>query len=270
MLLFHGLMLSNCFTVWSGWNLTPKKDKRGGERWVLHSKEARKALAEKGQRPPSPVHHPSPAKRPLPTREEEEKQVEEAEKLVEEARRLEDVGRSLSSLPTWQLAQMAVEAGPSTLGQEEALTDCGRQSPPEGIPPGWKGKEDHKVLAWHSCFLGDLTVLKEHWAPHQETPLLTVSPWGSPWSGQIWLALPRKCHYMPAGSCRSICDWSHGRCQPLCHICKKGDNFAQGYSVSPLHPGRASTILKNLPTGKSVGCRLCGVFVYFLVQGKGT
>ena len=30
-----------------------KKDERGGERWVLHSREARRALAEKGQRPPS-------------------------------------------------------------------------------------------------------------------------------------------------------------------------------------------------------------------------
>ena len=32
---------------------------------------------------------------------------------------LEDVGRSPSSLPTQQLAQMAAEAGPSMLGQEE-------------------------------------------------------------------------------------------------------------------------------------------------------
>ena len=45
--------------------------------------------------------------------------MEEAERWVEEARRLEDVGRSLSSLPTQQLAQMAAEAGPSTLGVEE-------------------------------------------------------------------------------------------------------------------------------------------------------
>ena len=49
---------------------------------------------------PSPVHHPSPAKRASPMREEEEKQVEEAEKWVEEARRLGDVGRSPSLLPT--------------------------------------------------------------------------------------------------------------------------------------------------------------------------
>ena len=72
-----------------------------------------------GTEAPSPVYHPSPAKKPLPVREEERKQVEEAEKLVEEARRLEDVGRSPSSLPTQQLAQMAVEARPSILGQEE-------------------------------------------------------------------------------------------------------------------------------------------------------
>ena len=80
--------------------VTPKKDKRGRERWVLHSREARRALVEKGQRPLSPVHHPSPARKPLPAREEEKKQMEEAERWVEEGRQLEDVGRSPSSLPT--------------------------------------------------------------------------------------------------------------------------------------------------------------------------
>ena len=50
---------------------------------------------------------------------------------------------------------------------------------------------------------------------------------------------------MLAGGCRSILGWSHGRCQPLCHTCKMGDNYAQGYSVSPLHLGRASKILKS-------------------------
>ena len=47
--------------------------------------------------------------------------MEEAERQVEEARRLEDVGRSQSSLPTQQLAQMAVEAGPSMSGKEEPV-----------------------------------------------------------------------------------------------------------------------------------------------------
>ena len=61
--------------------LTPKKDERGGERWVLCSKED--------------------------------------ERWVEEARRLEDVGSSPLSLPTRQLAQMAVEARPSMSGKEE-------------------------------------------------------------------------------------------------------------------------------------------------------
>ena len=39
---------------------------------------------------------------------------------VEEANRLAEVGRSPSSLPTRQLVQMAVEAGPSALGEEPA------------------------------------------------------------------------------------------------------------------------------------------------------
>ena len=36
-----------------------------------------------------------------------------------EAKKLEEVGRSLELSPTWQLAQMAVEDGLSTLGREE-------------------------------------------------------------------------------------------------------------------------------------------------------
>ena len=43
--------------------------------------------------------------------------MEEAERWVEEARQLEKVGQSPLSLPTQQLAQMAVEAGPSALGR---------------------------------------------------------------------------------------------------------------------------------------------------------
>ena len=59
---------------------------------------------------------------------------------------------------------------------EEALTNHGRQSPLEGISPGWKSQKDQEVLAWHSCSSGDPAVPKEHQAPYQETPLLTASP----------------------------------------------------------------------------------------------
>ena len=64
------------------------------------------------------MHHPSPARKPSPAREVE-KMVEEAERWVEEARWLEEVGQSPSSLPASQLAQMAVEARPSVLGEEQ-------------------------------------------------------------------------------------------------------------------------------------------------------
>ena len=69
---------------------------------------------------------PIPSQGALTHVREVEQQLQEAEKWVEEARRLEDVGRSPSSLPTQQLAQMAAEARPSTLrwggaSQEEAL-----------------------------------------------------------------------------------------------------------------------------------------------------
>ena len=50
---------------------------------------------------------------------------------------------------------------------------------------------------------------------------------------------------MPAGSFRNIFGSSYGRCQPLHHTCKMGDNYAQRYSVSPLDLVRASKILKS-------------------------
>ena len=94
----------------------PKKERRG-DRWVLQPREARQKITKRGRRPPSLVHYPSPARKLSPMREEE-KRLDEAERWVEEARWLEDVGRSTSSLPTQQLAQMAAEAGPSALGEE--------------------------------------------------------------------------------------------------------------------------------------------------------
>ena len=75
---------------------------------------------------------------------------------------------------------------------------------------------------------------------------------------------------MPAGGCRSILGQSHGRCQPLHHTCKTGDNYAQEYSVSLPHLGRASPVLKKLlQTGKPVVCRLCRVFFLYLVPVQG-
>ena len=80
---------------------------------------ARRASEEKApeKQPPSPVHHPSPAKSSSPAREVEQT-LEEMKGRVEEASRLEGVGRSPSSSPTRQLAQMAAEAGPSVSGEE--------------------------------------------------------------------------------------------------------------------------------------------------------
>ena len=123
---------------------TPRKEREG--RTVLHTwrerarlvrearQEGRRSEEVRRQRqlarwarkekveekcPPSPVHHPSPAKSSSPMREVAQV-LEEMIGWVEEAGRLEAVGWSLSSLPTQQLAQMAAEAGPSASGEEPA------------------------------------------------------------------------------------------------------------------------------------------------------
>ena len=81
--------------------------------------EGERGEGRKEEGAPSPVHHSSPAKKPSPAREVET-MMEEAGRQVEDARWLEEVGWSPLSLPTQQLAQMAVEAGPSVLGEEPA------------------------------------------------------------------------------------------------------------------------------------------------------
>ena len=78
---------------------------------------------------------------------------------------------------------------------------------------------------------------------------------------------------MPAGSCRSIFGVSFGRHQPMHHPCEKGNNYAQGHSVSPLHLRRASMNLKSSSKQANlliVGC--VGFFslllVFSSVQGR--
>ena len=116
MLFFHWLILSNCFTVWQGQNSYPRKTREAGRGFSAQGSQ--EGASWERMRPPS-VHHPSPAKRPLPAREEEEKQMEEAEKQVEEAGGWRMWEGPPLSLPTQQLAQMAAEAGPSMSGAEE-------------------------------------------------------------------------------------------------------------------------------------------------------
>ena len=201
---------------------------------------------EKG--PPSPVHHPSPARKPSPMREVEQ-MMDEAERWVEEARQLEEVGQSPSSSPTQQLAQMAAEARPSALGEEPAARKLcptmGGKAPQKEFLKAGKVKKPRKY--WPGT-----VALWEIQQFQKSTELLI---WKLPFSrlvheiaqavGKTNCALPGECHYMLAGGCRSIFGVSHGRCQPLCHTCKKGDNYAQRHSVSLPHLGRASKVLKG-------------------------
>ena len=92
-----------------------------------------------GMEAPSLIHHQSTAKEPSPMREEEKKQMEETEKWVEEAGGCGQVTVIITN-PTvcpdgcrgWAIY---IRSGGAS--QEEAPTDCGRQIPLEGIPPGW-------------------------------------------------------------------------------------------------------------------------------------
>ena len=221
--------------------VTPKKDERGGERWVLCSREARRALVEKGLRPPPQfITHPQPGSPCLQERRRRGRWRRQRSgwRKQEDWRMWEDLCccHRPDSWPRWlwRLDHLLWVRRSQSGGSSNLLWEA---KPPGRNSSRLERSNDQEVLAWHSCSLKDLVVPKEHWAPHQETPLLAVSPWDSPRSGQVWFVLPRECHHMPAGSCRSICGQSHGRCQCLHHTCEKGNNYAQRHSVSPLHLG---------------------------------
>ena len=100
---------------------------------------------------------------------EVEQMLEEAEKWVEDARGLEEVGRSPSSLPTQQLAQMAAEAGPSVSGEEPVKR---KLCPTMGGKAPWKeflkaGKVKKPRRYWPGT-----VALHEIWQYQKSTELL--------------------------------------------------------------------------------------------------
>ena len=113
-----------------------RQEERRSEERRRRRRLARQARKEEGEKkqPPSPVHHPSPAKSSSPAREVVQA-LEEMIGQVEEANRLVEVGPSPLLLPTQQLAQMAAEAGPSALGEEPARR---KSHPTIGGKAPWK------------------------------------------------------------------------------------------------------------------------------------
>ena len=91
---------------------------------------------------------------------EEEKRLEEAERQVEEARQLEDVGRPPSSLPTWQLAQMAAEARPSASGEEPVRR---KLHPTVGKAPWKEFLKARKVKKTRKYRPGTVTLWEIQW-----------------------------------------------------------------------------------------------------------
>ena len=87
--------------------VTPKKGKEEHVQKVKTRIQVHTELA-----PPALVGPPVPVQETPPSQEELNKRIEEEEWL-------EQVGRLPESLPTWQLTQMAAEAGPYMLGGEE-------------------------------------------------------------------------------------------------------------------------------------------------------
>ena len=222
--------------------VTPHLGKRGGETRILWMRMVTKVETRK-QRPSPPVHPPTPAKEaPL--------QAEEIMRWIAEVGQLKGVGRSPSSLPTQQLAQMAVEAGSSMWGKEETvrrklwLTMRDKALQKEFLQAG-------KVKKTRKYWCGTVA-LWEIWQFQKSTELLIRK---IPFSwlvhkitfevGRYDLHFQRSAIIYLQEAAEAYVVGLMGRCQPLCHTCKKGDKYAQGHSVSLLHLGRASKILKS-------------------------
>ena len=113
--------------------LMPKKDRKGGERWVLWSKEQRKELAERGWRPP-------PSAPPILSQEalthkgggEEDgrgREVGGGGKMARGCGQVTIVIANPTVGPDGCRGQ-AIWFRKGSASQEEAPTYCGRQSPP--------------------------------------------------------------------------------------------------------------------------------------------
>ena len=230
--------------------LTLRKREKGGKRWVLRLREVRRALAEKGWRPPSPMHHPSPAKEPSPMREVE-KQMEEAEKQVEEARRLKDVGRSPSSSQPNSWPRWLQRPGPSMAGQEEPVrrklqpTIRGKAPQKEFLQAG-KVKKTRKywpgtVVLWEiQQFQMNTKLLIRKlpfsWLVHKIA--LEVGNYDLHFQGSAIICLQEAAEAYLVGLMEDATSVPYTL---------RGNNYAQRHSVSPLHPGRASAVLKAPP-----------------------
>ena len=131
---------------------------------------------------------------------------------------------------------------------------------------GRPSKEAQEVLAWDSCPPRDMAVPKEHRAPDLDLSFLQLVH---------KMALQVGKYDMCFQGCTIICLQEAAGAyivglmedENLCTIHSKlGYNYAQGHSVSLLHPGGASTVLRSsqeICFRVSVGCRLCGVFVWY-------
>ena len=164
------------------------------ERKVLWMKERKRGVSsEEEGRPPSPVHHPSPAKEALTCKGRWRRWWKRQRGMGWGGKMAGGCGKvPVITSPTQQLAQMAVETGPSASGEEpvkrKLLPYCGRQSIPEGV-----SSRPRKVKKTRKYWPGTVALQEICWfqksteAPHQETPLLTASPWDKPkkWANMI-------------------------------------------------------------------------------------
>ena len=231
--------------------LTLRKREKDGERWVLRLREVRRALAEKGWRPPSPMHYPSPAKEPSPMREVE-KQMEEAEKQVEEARRLEGCGQGTIIITTQQLAQMAAEARPVYVAGQEGPVRRKLQPTIRGKAPQKEFLQAGKVKKTRKYWPGTVVLweiqqfqmstkllirkLPFSWLVHKIA--LEVGNYDLHFQGSAIICLQEAAEAYLVGLMEDATSVPYTL---------RGNNYAQRHSVSPLHPGRASAVLKAPP-----------------------
>ena len=105
-----------------------RKGEKGGKRRVLLSRAEREILAEKGRRPPSPVHHPFPEKKEM------EEWVEAEGQLEGWAGHLHHCQPNSWSRWLWRLDHLSWARRSQSKGSSDLLWEA---KPPEGIPPGW-------------------------------------------------------------------------------------------------------------------------------------
>ena len=224
-------------------------------------------VGEREKRSSSPVHPPSPV-------QETPLEAGEIMQRIAEAEQLDGERRSPSSSPTWQLAQMAAEAGPSTLGGEEPVRKklqptMGGKAPQKEFLKAGKVKKTRKywpgIVAfckiWQFQKSTELLIPKLPFSQLVHEIALGVGKYDMHFQGHAIICLQKAAEAYIVGLMEDV---------NLCTIHAKRVTIMPRHSVSLMHLWRASPVLTSFLKSVSVFLLVVGCVGFCQYGGMGS